>query len=148
MHHVYKTKHAKSSSYAGPINSPRKGLSGETISAIWRYALLVGVILFIGGVIWFFVQLNLEQTSPGFQQNKYPNNGSSQIVGTTRAVTAPQLNMRSGPGPNYPVVRVFNRNEIVVSVGEPTNTNGELWIRTATRDGQVWGWTNRKYLSP
>jgi uncharacterized protein YraI len=66
----------------------------------------------------------------------------------TRAVRAKQLNMRSGPGTQYSVVQVFKQNEIIVTIGEPQNVNGEPWIQASTPDGRTRGWVNRKLLNP
>jgi SH3-like domain-containing protein len=104
------------------------------------------LILFIIGVIWFIAKTKTSPPSLDVGRNEYSD--SYKEVGTTRSVNAPQLNMRSGPGANYPVVKTFDRNEIIVSIGEPVNVNGESWIRVSARDGQIRGWANRKYLSP
>ena len=72
----------------------------------------------------------------------------NQTVGTMREVRATQLNMRSGPGKQYSVVRVFKQNERIVTIGEPQSVNGELWIQASTPDGQTRGWITRKFLSP
>jgi hypothetical protein len=71
-----------------------------------------------------------------------------QTVGTMRSVTAIQLNMRSGPGTQYPVVRVFKQNERIVTIGESQTVNREQWIQASTPDGQTRGWITRKLLSP
>ncbi len=72
----------------------------------------------------------------------------TQNVGTMREVRAIQLNMRSGPGKQYSVVRLFKQNERIVTIGESQNVNGELWIQALTPDGQTRGWVNLKFLSP
>jgi uncharacterized protein YraI len=71
-----------------------------------------------------------------------------QTVGTMSSVKAIQLNMRSGLGSKYPVVKVFSQNERIVSIGEPQNVNGDLWVQASTTDVQTRGWVNGKFLSP
>jgi uncharacterized protein YraI len=65
-----------------------------------------------------------------------------------REVRAIQLNMRSGPGKQYSVIKVFTQNERIITIGEPQNTDGELWIQASTPDGQSRGWVTRKFLYP
>ncbi|HEX8072451.1 MAG TPA: SH3 domain-containing protein [Pyrinomonadaceae bacterium] len=79
-----------------------------------------------------------------------PVNNSSQagVVGTMREVNTTNLNMRSGPGANYPVVATFPKKARIVSYGETRNVDGELWTQAATPDGRIRGWVNRKFLSP
>lgn len=79
---------------------------------------------------------------------RQPSPQQGQTVGTMSSVKAIQLNMRSGPGSKYPVVKVFSQNERIVSIGEPQNVNGNLWVQASTPDGQIRGWVNRKFLSP
>lgn len=70
------------------------------------------------------------------------------IVGTMREVNTINLNMRSGPGPNYSVVATFPKHSRIVSYGETRNVDGELWTQASTPDGQTRGWVKRKFLSP
>lgn len=76
------------------------------------------------------------------------SSSQSQTVGTMRQVKANQLNMRSGPGKQYSVVRTFSQNERIVTIGEPQNVDGQLWIQASTPDGQTRGWIIRKFLDP
>lgn len=105
----------------------------------------IGVIVAIVVISYIIVVIN-KQSRMSSQSEPAPQQG--QLVGTMRAVNANQLNMRSGAGQTYPVVRVFARNERIVTIGDPQNVNGEQWIQASTPDGQTRGWVIRKFLTP
>lgn len=107
--------------------------------------LAVGAVLAVGGLLVWAVKNEEAKHISSPQQSASAPSGSS--VGTMRAINANQLNMRGGPGPSYPVVRVFARNERIVTIGDPQNVNGEQWIQASTPDGQTRGWVTRKFLS-
>jgi len=121
-------------SYSGFVPTARQDRGCLIVIAIGGVALIVAVIAIMSGY------------NPAAPPQSAPTQG--QTIGTMRAVTAIQLNMRSGPGTQYPVVKVFKQNERIVTIGEPQNLNGELWIQASTPDGQTRGWTTRKFLSP
>lgn len=105
----------------------------------------IGVIVAIVVISYIIIVIN-KQSRMSSQSEPAPQQG--QLVGTMRAVNASQLNMRSGAGQTYPVVRVFTRNERIVTIGDPQNVNGEQWIQASTPDGQTRGWVIRKFLTP
>lgn len=121
--------------------------SGFTPTARQDRGCLIGVGIVVAVIIgaYIIVVIN-KQSRMSSQQRPAPQQG--QLVGTMRAVNANQLNMRSGAGQTYPVVRVFSRNERIVTIGDPQNINGEQWIQASTPDGQTRGWVIRKFLSP
>ena len=109
---------------------------------------LIGCIVLIAVVVLVFiisvvVLINVSSTT---SQKHSPT--QAQTVGTMRAINANELNLRSGPGRNYPAVRVFTRHERIVTIGDPQVVNGEQWIQASTPDGQTRGWIARKFLSP
>lgn len=59
-----------------------------------------------------------------------------------------ELNIRSNPGANSPIVGKFKKGARLAFTGEPVNIDGGLWIRVSTDDGKIQGWANRKYLDP
>ncbi len=63
--------------------------------------------------------------------------------GDFRRVTARALNLRAGPGTNYPVRRKLRRHDLVRIVGTPMNLG---FVPVATIDGQV-GFVAANYLS-
>lgn len=65
-----------------------------------------------------------------------------QPEGTAR-VTSSALNMRSGPGTNYPVIRTLPFNTLVVVLGQ--NFSGQ-WLYVQTYDLQL-GWVARAYTN-
>jgi hypothetical protein len=105
----------------------------------------IGVIVAIVVISYIIIVIN-KQSRMSSQSEPVPQQG--QLVGTMRAVNANQLNMRSGAGQTYPIVRVFTRNERIVTIGDSQNVNGEQWIQASTPDGQIRGWVIRKFLSP
>jgi SH3 domain-containing protein len=107
-----------------------------------------GCLIAIGIVVVIVIVLVIAiMSGKGVNSTQQPAQ-QGQTVGTMREVRAVQLNMRSGPGKHYSVVRVFKQNERIVTIGEPQNVNGELWIQASTPDGQTRGWITRKFLSP
>jgi hypothetical protein len=76
------------------------------------------------------------------------NSGQAGTVGTMREVNTINLNMRSGPGANYPVIATFPKQSRIVSYGETRNVDAEVWTQASTPDGRIRGWVNRKFLSP
>jgi hypothetical protein len=148
------------------LNSPVKSWTTEAliipllIVAITYFASLVKtyraepvptIILFLFGIVVAifigsrFTSLIRRDTSSAPVVN---NSGQTGTVGTMREVNTVKLNMRSGPGSNYPVVATFPKKSRIVSYGETRNVNGELWTQASTPDGQTRGWVNRKFLSP
>ena len=65
-------------------------------------------VLLVGGIIVFFIKLNLE--IPERERVMFQSSGS--VPG--RRVNANDLNLRSGPGLNYSLVRTFHRGDVVV----------------------------------
>jgi uncharacterized protein YgiM (DUF1202 family) len=63
--------------------------------------------------------------------------------GDFRRVTARALNLRAGPGTNYPVRRKLHRHDLVRIVGTSMNLG---FVPVATIDGQV-GFVAANYLS-
>lgn len=57
-------------------------------------------------------------------------------------VIAPSLNLRTGPGLNFPIVTVANQGETLMVLG---NAPGWLWVRT--QGGQA-GWVAQQYTAP
>lgn len=114
----------------------------EPVPTILLFLFGIAAAILIGSS---FTNLIRRDTTPAPVVN---NSGQTGIVGTMREVNTVKLNMRSGPGSNYPVVASFPKKSRIVSYGETRNVNGELWTQASTPDGQTRGWVNRKFLSP
>ena len=106
---------------------------------------LIAIAIIVAIVVVAYIIIVINKQS---RMSSQPAPQQGQTVGTMRSVTAVQLNMRSGPGTQYPVVRVFKQNERIVTIGESQNVNGEQWIQASTPDGQTRGWITRKFLAP
>jgi hypothetical protein len=130
------TEEQVSSSTSSPSTTSSGNLSPGCLIGI------VVIVLFV--VIWFVATMSGNHVAPPQQSTS----SQGKTVGTMRGVIAIQLNMRSGSGTQYPVVRVFKQNERIVTIGEPQTVNGEQWIQASTPDGQTRGWVNRKLLNP
>ena len=126
---------ARAIAQTAPSTGPSRGC------AIAFFAIPGVVVLII--IVWVVVTMNGRNSA---QREQVPT--QNQTIGTMRQVKAKQLNMRSGPGKQYSVVRVFTQNERIVTIGEPQNIGGELWIQASTPDGQTRGWITRKFLYP
>jgi|SRR5215217_262950 len=107
-----------------------------------------GCLIAIGIVVAIVIVVAIAIMSGSRGRSAQQPAQQGQNVGTMREVRAIQLNMRSGPGKQYSVVKVFKQNERILTVGESQNVNGELWIQASTPDGQTRGWINLKLLSP
>ena len=121
----------------------KKSLFAASVEEHMLVMIGVAVIAFVVLIAYAFANRSIKDDVP-----TQPSNSSNATVGTMRAVKPIQLNMRSGPGKQYSVVRVFKQDERIVSIGEPQNVNGELWIQAVTPDGQTRGWVNRQMLYP
>ena len=124
----------------------RRDHKRQQSAADWRLMApaIVLVLVVVGAVVAVIVGLN----SGGSRRDSRHPASQGQTVGTMREVKANQLNMRSGPGQNYSVVKVFTRNERIVTVGESQTNGGQEWIYASTPDGQTRGWVTRKFLAP
>ncbi len=107
------------------------------------FFVIIGIVVLIV-IVWVVAIMS----GGGSTTQQRPSPPQGQTVGTMRAVSANQLNMRSGPGQTYSVVRSFSRNQRIVTIGDPQTVNGEQWIQASTPDGQTRGWVIRKFLSP
>lgn len=140
-----------STSYGGSYGGSSSSDVGSSISgAIGKGFGIVVALVVVGlvvGVIWLFVAWNIEINANSRRGATTPP-PPGKIIGTMRETNTIKLNMRSGPGASYPVVKTFVQGERIVSIGQPQDVSGEVWIRAATPDGQVMGWVNRKYIRP
>jgi len=119
-----------------PSNFPNVGkIIGWVIALVILFWIGSGILSFIGN-------LATRRTQPANPPTQ------NRIVGTMREVNTINLNMRSGPGANYPVVATFSQRTRIVSYGETRTVDGQLWTQASTPDGQIRGWVNRRYLSP
>jgi hypothetical protein len=136
-HHANSTTSNQSSYSAVANRAPAPSApGGGCVIAIALVALVISILI--------FASMNGNHGTASQQSSPRQD----QTVGTISSVKAIQLNMRSGPGSKYPMVKVFSQNERIVSIGEPQNVNGDMWVQASTPDGQTRGWVNRKFLSP
>lgn len=108
------------------------GSGTENFGTEMLFKLGIVVLLFFGGL----AITKRPVTSP-----------RSNVSGTVRQINANELNLRSGPGKDYPILRVFTRGEELVSFDELQKADGYIWVRVQTLNGQTQGWIVRKYLS-
>lgn len=59
-------------------------------------------------------------------------------------ITSENLNMRSGPGTTYSVIKRLTRNENVQKLGQQKLSDGSLWFKIQTSQQKI-GWINSKY---
>lgn len=122
-----------SSGYAGSSSSSSTSSGGCIVP-------LIIVIVVIGGVIWL--------GKSGLDRYRETKRwGQNQEVWTMMGVNANQLNVRSGPGTDSPVVAKFGRGARLAMTGEPVMHGNERWVRVSTDDGKVQGWAVLKFLS-
>lgn len=97
------------------------------------------VLIAIGiGVIWFAAYVVRNANIP-VQERASPDQR------TTKArVTAPNLNMRSGPGSTKPVVATLPKDTQVMLLGERQDIDGTVWVRVRANNRD--GWVSAKHL--
>lgn len=64
-------------------------------------------------------------------------------TGNVAAVTSANLNMRSGPGVGYAILRVLSRGNQLFVLGQDASTT---WLYVQTMDGQI-GWVSRAFTN-
>jgi hypothetical protein len=129
------------------INSSPSRYGGRGLAVS---GLSLGVIVLLLSSLWLMPMLwNALPSLPARNQtNDVTQQNKGQTIGTMREVNTINLNMRSGPGTNYPVVDTFPKGSRIVSYGETRMVEGQLWTQASTPNGQIRGWVNRKHLSP
>ena len=113
---------------------------------------LGAVSLLIGGITFYLCGGIYYRNIPGgFQVVKcpekpvvkeiYPVVPSHQNVGETVSVTVPLLNVRSGPGKNFPVIFQVDEGELLVVYGYAPD-----WLYVKYQDN-AFGWVMLRYTS-
>jgi hypothetical protein len=128
--------------YHGPRTAGVSGSSTNASGDVGGFVFVTLAVLVVGGVIAFFIKLNVE--IPARERAMFQSSGS--VPG--RRVNANELYLRSGPGLNYSIVRVFHRGDVVVVIGGVQNADGIQWINVTTADRAASGWLSAKFLSP
>lgn len=125
------------------VTKARQDRGDLLVTILAAIVLAIVLVVVFAIVAWVIAILDRKQS-----RTTQSSPTQSAPVGTMRKIKANQLNLRSGPGKNHPVVKVFTRNESIVTVGDPQNINGELWIQASTPDGRTRGWIARRFLDP
>ena len=132
------------SSYAGSGGGGASYYDGSGSSSSGCLAPLILAVVVIGGIYfglgWISSQMNNERGESN-------STGRNNTVGTLKRVNTINLNMRSGPGEEYPIVKVFPQDSRIVSYGETRQVGKTTWTQASTDNGQIRGWVNSKYLS-
>lgn len=81
----------------------------------------------------------LQTESPNIQKSEYIEDNTKMY-----ADVSGNLNVRSGPGTSYEIIKGINRNEIITRIAKG-NQPGELWDRVILADGIV-GYVFQNYL--
>jgi uncharacterized protein YraI len=74
-------------------------------------------------------------------------NKDSNGIGGIRYVNVKVLNVRSGPGTNYKIVRKAYMGEKILVYGQPEMVNGEQWSVSIGDNPSTRGWVSLKHLS-
>jgi len=120
---------------AGYASRGSSSASSSSASSPTRVAaLLFGVFLLVG-----FAVLIGNRNSPTFVRPTPTQPLGNAYINTTK------LNVRRGPGVEYPVLARFSKGDFVECIERSQNQKGDFWmhIRNGSRDG----WVNEKYLS-
>ena len=80
----------------------------------------------------------------GAESPEVPNEGSEAGSETCRVAAPPGLNLRSGPGKVYPVVKVLPDKTVVTLTGGSVEIGRETWLRV--NDGRSDGWVDGAWL--
>ncbi|MBU1878799.1 MAG: SH3 domain-containing protein, partial [Chloroflexi bacterium] len=110
----------------------------------------------VEGAPWYLVT-DEGQTFTGWCNGRYlvlaPVTPTSTVeptfpVGTWVQVASPdgQLNIRSGPGPSYPVLYTAHNGDLLVIAGGPQWVSGDPWYNVSGPPGSTPGWCNGRYL--
>jgi uncharacterized protein YgiM (DUF1202 family) len=98
----------------------------------WRELFLILIILTL---IYFFY---IHAGERGFDLTKLTNR--------TMIVKVSDLNLRTGPGTNYPVIKRLAKGSRVIYLNEYRNVNGAIWAKVRGNGND--GWVDRNHLSP
>lgn len=63
-------------------------------------------------------------------------------------VNTTELNIRSSPGVNTPVIAKFRKGDMVYFEEKTVEVNGGVWVTIVSQNGNIRGWANRKYIDP
>jgi uncharacterized protein YgiM (DUF1202 family) len=127
---------ARTSSYV-PSARSAPSLSASPSSRSTR-PFLIAVAIF--GALALLVLLSLGTKNHSLvRSNDGPSSLGNAYVNTL------QLNLRSGPGTDYGVIRRLSRGDYVACVEKTRNQHGELWVKV--RINSYEGWVNQTLLS-
>lgn len=70
-------------------------------------------------------------------------NANDPVNGDLRRITGNRVNMRSGPGTNYPVVTQLRRDQVVELLQDP----GSGWVKLRAEDGGSVGWMAKRFTA-
>lgn len=114
---------------------PARAETGPNASGVCGCLVLIAIAI---GVIWLATLMVRNANTP------VPERASPNQRTTKARVTAPNLNMRSGPGSTKPVVATLPRNTQVILLGERQDIDGTVWVRVRANNQD--GWVSAKHI--
>lgn len=108
---------------------------------------LLGKSVQVDGSTW--VQIRVAGVT-GWVNSKFLTEASTAVTTavttntSTRIVASVQLNVRSQPGIEHPVILVLNRGEQVYLLGNSVQIDGSTWVEIRVKG--VRGWVNARFL--
>ena len=100
-----------------------------------------------------WLKIQFKNGSTGWVSGKYVtiatndtvniNNEDIKIADGPAQVTVSELNVRSGPGTNYPVISQVKKGNILAVIAVDNSDN---WLKIQFKDGTT-GWVSRKYVT-
>lgn len=111
------------------------------------------IVSIAGGTTWAdgyeWVQVAVWGTNlSGWVASQYlgAGGGSPWAPGTAVSVSVDRLNLRTGAGTSYQVIRAYSRGTSATVTGNGTWANGYLWVPVRVTDGTN-GWFASEFLS-
>lgn len=135
---------SRSTSRREPRSNSSSGSNGTSTSSPPTTLGCIAMLVVGGLAIW---GLNWISKSGLERYYELKNMQSQQEVWTMREVSATELNVRSGPGTDSPVVGKFRRGARLATTGEPVKVDNQSWIRVSTDDRKTQGWANQKFIN-
>ena len=118
---------------------PGRAETGSKAGGVCGCLVVILVVIAIAiGLIWLATVM-VRNARPTEATRASPNQRA-----TKARVTAPNLNMRSGPGSTQPVVATLPKDTQVMLLGERQDIEGTVWVRVRANNQN--GWVSAKHL--
>ena len=124
------------------IGKPAKQKSSRSYQSLVVVAIWLAIL---SGVIWFFVSFDPLNPNRDQRQN---DPAQATRTGIVREVNTTNINLRSGPGTNYPVTAQFPSGTRLIEIQGSSQQleDGSTWIKVTTPNQSSEGWVNKQYL--